>query len=415
MSTKEDVHPFKIAIPDAELHRLRQKLEGVRLPHRGVQDDATAWGESASNGVSVGFIQKTVDFWLSDEYDWRAEERKINEMLPQFKTTIEIEDTEFGALDVHFVHAPSTNASSAAAEPIPLLFLHGWPGSFLEVAKVLPHLTAAGITVVCPSLPGFGFSSYPNKTAGFKFFHHADVVHRLMTEKLGYAKYAVQGGDWGSIVARSLALRYPDSVAAVHTNALVIPSPPNFPPDSPPVYTPQELNRLGLMQHFFQSESAYQAIHATKPVTFGVGLHDSPVAMLAWVADKLLTWADTDKEGKGGGFNWTPADLITWTLVHWFSNEGPTTALAMYRENMPPLMVLPPEILREGGNYVSQPYGISAFAKEHSLVPRAWAEKENNVVFWAEHERGGHFAAWECPDELSADIVAFLREHWKAA
>lgn len=158
-------------------------------------------------------ISDTVQFWR-ESYDWRTEEARLNEM-PQFKTSIDVDG--FGALDIHFVHSTSSVSSA-----IPLLFLHGWPGSFFEIRKALPELNKAGFHVVAPSLPGYGFSSYPDK-AGFKHIHHAEVMQKLML-KLGYNHYVVQGGDWGAFIIRCLALMYPDNVEAVHTNMVSTPS-----------------------------------------------------------------------------------------------------------------------------------------------------------------------------------------------
>ena len=192
----------QINIPQAELDLLQRKLELTRLP-TGIANEQ--WGET--NGVSVKVIGDIVKFWR-EKYDWRAEEARLNE-APQFKTSIDA--GSFGVLDIHFVHSKSSESNT-----IPLLFLHGWPGSFAEIYKAMPELNKAGFTVVAPSLPGYGFSSYPDK-AGFKHIHHAEVMHKLM-QRLGYNQYVVQGGDWGAFIVRCLAIMYPDSVKAVHQN-----------------------------------------------------------------------------------------------------------------------------------------------------------------------------------------------------
>lgn len=192
----------KINIPEAELDLLSRKLKIARLPTNLASQQ---WGES--NGVTVPHIDKGVQYWQKS-YDWRAEEKRLNE-VPQFTTPIEVDS--FGTLSIHFAHAKSLQS-----EAIPVLFLHGWPGNFAESYKMIPKLNHAGFDVVSPSLPGYGFSSYPDK-AGFKHVHHAEVMHRLM-QRLGYSRYVVQGGDWGFFIARCLAIMYPDHVTALHVN-----------------------------------------------------------------------------------------------------------------------------------------------------------------------------------------------------
>jgi len=160
------------------------------------------------NGVTSEFMRNTINFWRLG-YDWRRVEAELNKM-PQFTAAVELDD--FGILDIHFVHS----YAYAEQQTIPILFLHGWPGSFVEVQKVLPLLNQGGIDVVAPSLPGYGFSSYPTK-AGFKHRHHAEILHKLML-RLGYEQYAIQGGDWGSDIARTIAVMFPTHVKALHQN-----------------------------------------------------------------------------------------------------------------------------------------------------------------------------------------------------
>ena len=191
----------QIIVPNSELELLARKLDLVRLPsfHVSWRDD---------NGIDPKVVADTVQFWR-DIYDWRVEEAKLNE-LPQFKTPIDVDDG-FGTIDLHFVHS-----TSSAERAVPLLFIHGWPGSFMEISKGLPMLNKAGFHVVAPSLPGYGFSSYVKKN-GFDIRKHAEVLQKLM-QRLGYRDYVVQGGDWGSHIARTMGLMYPDSVKAVHQN-----------------------------------------------------------------------------------------------------------------------------------------------------------------------------------------------------
>lgn len=152
-------------------------------------------------------MKEMLEFWRN-HYDWKKEEARLNEM-PQFKTLIEVDG--FGTLDIHLMHSRSSKANAT-----PLLFVHGWPGSFSEVEKILPELNKAGFHVVAPSLAGYGFSSYTRRE-GFKHLQHAEVLHKVML-RLGYDKYVVQGGDWGALIVKVIALQYPEHVVAMHVN-----------------------------------------------------------------------------------------------------------------------------------------------------------------------------------------------------
>ncbi|KAI9747947.1 MAG: hypothetical protein M1835_001929 [Candelina submexicana] len=376
------VSSFKINIPESELKLLQRKLELTRLPTNLTNSQ---WGED--NGVTIAKINELFDFWKT-KYDWRAEESRLN-TLPQFQTPVEV--ANFGTLDIHFLHSKS----SSTKDVLPLLFIHGWPGNFTEIEKALPLLNEAGFDVVAPSLPGYGFSSYTEKP-GFKKEQHAEVMHKVMT-KLGYSSYVVQGGDWGSWITRCIAQLYPSHVKAIHLNMLEMPE-PKF--DQQPTYTPSEKAHLERRTWFHEKQSAYLHLQGTKPRTLGFALHDSPIGMLAWMCDKLFTWSDA--------YPWTPTELITFTLLHYF--PGPTTSMQMYFENDSESLLFG----ESASKYVEQPVGVSAFAKELVIVPRSWAETRNNIRFWKEHESGGHFAAHERPEELAGDTIEFFRGVWKA-
>lgn len=173
---------------------------------------------------------------------------------------------------------------------------------------------------------------------------------------------------------------------------------PNF--DKEPTYTAFEQKGLERMQWFFTKEMAYLQLQTTKPRTLGFAMHDSPVGMLAWMADKLHVWTDN--------YPWTPTELITWTLLHYF--PGPTTGFTMYRENS--VEEQPNEDQEK--SYIKVPTGVSAFPKELGMIPRSWAEASANVAFWQEHSSGGHFAAYEKPKELAEDLIKFYKQVWKA-
>ncbi|KAL8834903.1 MAG: hypothetical protein Q9170_003545 [Blastenia crenularia] len=367
---------LQIDIPEPELDLLRRKLELARLP---TNLSSERWAET--NGVTVKKIEEVLQFWR-ESYDWRKEEAALN-ALPQYATSVTVDG--FNELEMHFVHSLSTSI-----DPVPLLFIHGWPGSFAEVTKIMPLLNNAGFHVVAPSLPGYGFSQCPDEP-GFTNEHDAMALHQIMLQ-LGYTRYMVQGGDWGSDIARNLGRLYHDHVFAVHINHINLITMPKPHFDDEPEYTDFEKRSIAQQARFAEDEFAYYQVQSSKPRTFGIALHDSPVGMLAWMMDKLFTWSDN--------YPWSPTELITWTLLHYF--PGPTTALHMYREN--------DASERKEVPYESTPTGVSAFAGEMEMVPRSWAEGTANVVFWREHEQGGHFAAWENPEALAGDVVAFRRE-----
>lgn len=188
---------------------MKKKLQLARLPTSNTE---SVWGEE--NGITVAFVQETIRYWL-EEYDWESEQRILNE-TSQFKVNIELE--EWGLFDVHFIHERSD-----AENGTPLIYLHGWPGNFTEVTKMLEPLRAAGYHVVAPSLPGFGFSSYPTKN-GLKNWHSAELLHRLMVG-LGYEQYVVAGGDWGAAIASSMVRLHPENIQAVHLTNVSDPYP----------------------------------------------------------------------------------------------------------------------------------------------------------------------------------------------
>lgn len=389
----EAVTPFKVHIPDSELELLRKKLELARLPDY----PGSEWGEEAEGGVTSSLMRETVDHWRT-RYDWRAVESRLNEMQ-QYKTSIQIDG--FDAVDVHFVHAKP--ADPAAAGPAtPLLFLHGWPGSFIEVQEVLPRLLAAGFHVVAPSLVGFGFSGYPRQ-AGFRMTHQAEVMNRLMA-RLGYGSYLVQGGDWGSFLGRIMAIRYPEHVKALHLNVLASwKSGDRMWRLADEELTPREQRCVDRAKFFVTTNSAYQAVHRTKPRTIGYAFHDSPVGMLAWMADKLLIWSDPKAK------TWAPDELITWTLLHYF--PGPTTGMVAYRENDFAWMS---DFISSKEPGCKVPYGVSQFPEELGFSPRRVLEADfKNLAWMREHDLGGHFAASERPGELAADVIDFFGPYRK--
>lgn len=371
--------PFTIAVPDDKLALLRKKLELTTWPDE-LEDAGTDYG------APLSFVKRLAKRW-QDGYDWRAQEAAINAELPQFTTDVKVEG--HGTINIHFVHK-----KSAAGAAIPLLFVHGWPGSFLEARKITPLLTEASedypsFHVIAVSLPGYGFSEAPKKR-GFGLPEYAEACHAVMTS-LGYGQYVVQGGDWGMSVARVLASKYgPSSVKAWHTN---------FPfgvPDETPLssFSREEQDAWAKTNEFRQKEMAYAMLQGTKPQTIAYALTDSPVGLLAWIADKITAWTDE--------YPWTDDEILTWVSLYWFSRAGPAATFRTYYEAMQRkglgsiynLVPSPPTI----------PLGLSFFPREISRFPKAWTRKMCNVVFEADHQKGGHFAAYEVPELLVGDL-----------
>ncbi|KAH9920474.1 Alpha/Beta hydrolase protein [Fomitopsis serialis] len=379
MATSEP-QPFTISVPDADLALLHEKLDLTRFPDE--LDDA-AW----NYGVPLANVKRLIARW-KDGYDWRAAEAGINE-IPQFTRDVEVEG--FGTLNVHYVHK-----KSEVKDAIPLVFVHGWPGHFLEVKKLLPLLTSASpdhpnFHVVAPSLPNFGFSEIVKKQ-GFTVAQYAETCHKLMLA-LGYSEYVVQGGDWGSYITRTMAAMYGDQIVkAWHTNYAAVVSPPSF--SSFPrlwlqhlltPYTEVERACLKRIQLFMQKGRGYSAEQNTQPQTIGYSLADSPAGLLAWIYEKLVLWSD--------GYPWDDDEVLTWISIYWFSRAGPAASARIYYEQAK---------VREDPNHsvpwCAAPGGVSFFPKELIRPPKTYSE----------HGNGGHFAAHEKPDELGADLRAMF-------
>ncbi len=302
--------PYKIAVPDDQLRWINERVASTRIPPGKDLPADTLW---KSWGLPPDYARELHRYWTT-EYDWRRVEKQINEELSQFTIPINHNGEE---LTIHFVHHRSEREDA-----IPLLFLHGWPGSFLEVRGLIAHLTNPASAsdpayhVIAPSLPGFGFSSYP--LVPCSPMDMGEVGHKLMMA-LDYTQYIVQGGDWGSLIARVIALRHPDSCRAVHLN-MVVASPPS------PIWHPVALGRLVLlfltglgaseyekkslarMKWWMDWESGYNAIQGTKPQTLSYALTDSPFGMMCWIREKTQFLVDDD-------FKWKDDEVITWAMV----------------------------------------------------------------------------------------------------
>ncbi|KAF1968232.1 alpha/beta-hydrolase [Bimuria novae-zelandiae CBS 107.79] len=373
--------PFKMSISDERIHRLKQKLLLTEFPDE-VDDMKNPW----ARGVPLGDIRRLTTYWAED-FRWKTAEAELNK-LPQFITNIMVDD--FGNYNVHFVHHRND-----VEQAIPLLFLHSWPGDFFEEGPKF-H-------VVAPSLVNFGFSS-ASKKDGFAIDQHAEVSHKLMLA-LGYNEYVVQGGDLGCLTARFIALKYGGThcKAAYTNNSLPVePTKAQHPELHEQLQstglTPLELDGLARTAKYFSTASGYYQLASTRPQTLGYALADSPVALLAWIYEKLHDWTDPT-------YVWTDDEICTWVSVYWFSTPGPAASSRVFYEfeNRKPKGAFP-----ASQAYVEVPLGVARFANDTVLLPRLWNQTLGPVVFESEYQVGGHFAAWERPDAVAGDLRAMF-------
>jgi epoxide hydrolase len=370
-----DITPFRIEVPDADLADLRERLRRTRWPEAETVDD---W----SQGIPVAYARRLCDYWL-ERYDWRASEARLNR-FPQFLTTID-------DLDIHFIHARSPHPGA-----MPLVITHGWPGSIVEFHKVIEPLVdpvafggdaADAFHVVCPALPGYGFSGKPART-GWDVHHVAAAWDHLMA-RLGYERYAAQGGDWGSQVTTALGMNHADHLIGIHLNMVIA-----FPdPADMDNLTEREQAAMESVDYYGRWDSGYSKEQSTRPQTVGYGLVDSPAGLCAWIMEKFWAWTDCDGD---------PANVLTFdemldnVMFYWLTGAGASSA-RLYWESF----------TRPALGPVSAPTGCSIFPKEIFRPSRRWAERVyTSLHYWNELERGGHFAAFERPEAFVAEVRA---------
>jgi pimeloyl-ACP methyl ester carboxylesterase len=376
---------FRIDVPEAELEDLRARLRGARWPERETVDD---W----SQGVPLAYLSELCAYW-ADEYDWRATEARLN-ALPQFRTT-------FDGLSIHYLHVRSQHADA-----LPLVITHGWPGSIVEFLDVIAPLTdppahgadaADAFHVVCPSLPGYGFSDKPARP-GWGIERIAGAWAALMAE-LGYERYGAQGSDWGTSISATIAKQDPAHVAGIHL------TPPLAPPDPATLndLTERERAALASIEHSAEWDSGYSREHATRPQTIGYALVDSPTALCAWIVEKFQAWTDCDGHPENA---LTRDQLLDNLMLYWLPRNGASSA-RLYWESMRQVNEW---ISGTVNDTIAVPTGCSIFPKELQRPSRRWAEKRFlDIRYWNEPERGGHFAAFEQPELFVDELRAFFR------
>ena len=375
----DEIRPFRIETSDAELEDLRRRLRATRWPEAETVDD---W----SQGIPLAYIQEVCAYWASD-YDWRATEARLN-ALPQFKTDLD-------GLGIHFLHL-----RSPVSKALPLVMTHGWPGSIVEFLKVLGPLTdpaahggaeADAFHVVCPALPGYGYSDKPAKP-GWAVEKIADAWSELML-RLGYEWYGAQGGDWGAAVTTAIALQDPEHCHGIHLNMVTVRPDPETMDD----LTEREQDALAGLKHYQDWDSGYSKQQSTRPQTLGYGLVDSPAGQAAWIMEKFWAWTDCDGHPENA---LTRDEMLDNVMLYWLPGAGASSARLYWQS------------FGRGGSRdpVEVPVGCSIFPKEIFRASRRWAEKRyKRLVYWNELDKGGHFAAFEQPETFVDEVRKAFR------
>jgi pimeloyl-ACP methyl ester carboxylesterase len=388
MLNETTVRPFNIDVPEQELANLRQRLALTRWPDQETVNDQ-------SEGVPLAKMQDLMRYWQTD-YDWRKVEAQLN-ALPQFMTEID-------GLDIHFIHVRSRHPNA-----LPLVMTHGWPGSVIELLKVIGPLTDPtthggraedAFDLVLPSMPGYGFSERPERT-GWNPGHIARAWAELMG-RLGYDRYVAQGGDWGAVVSDMMARQAPAGLLGIHVNM-----PATVPPEvakalnngdpAPAGLSDAERAAFDQLDAFYKRSSGYSAMMVIRPQTLGYGLADSPAGLAAWFYDKFATWTDSGGEPERA---LTKDEMLDDITLYWLTNTA-TSSARLYWEN-------------NANNFnavdISIPAAVTVFPGEIYQAPRSWTERSyHNLIYWNEVDRGGHFAAWEQPQLLADEIRAAFR------
>ncbi|MEM9034611.1 MAG: epoxide hydrolase family protein [Actinomycetota bacterium] len=370
------MRPFTIDIAQDQLDDLAARLAATRWPDAETVDD---W----SQGTPLAYAQELARYWAED-YDWRAREARMNR-FDQFVTEVD-------GLDIHLIHQRSPHEGA-----FPLLITHGWPGSVVEFDKIIEPLVdpvAHGgraedaFHVVCPSLPGYGFSGKPAE-AGWKVERIAAAWDELMG-RLGYDRYGAQGGDWGAAVTTQIG-RDGGRCAAIHLNM------PLGAPTEEAMTSPSEADQAAFaaLTHYQEWDSGYSKQQSTRPQTVGYGLVDSPVAQMTWIVEKFWAWTDCDGHPENA---LTRDEMLDDIMIYWLSGAGASSA-RLYWESFGTF---------GRGERVEVPTGVAAFPKEIIKSPRSWCEPVLNLTHWTDMPKGGHFAAFEQPELFVDDVRTFF-------
>jgi len=378
----QPVQPFQLHVPDSAIADLHERLARTRFPDQ-------APGEPWAHGTDVAYLQQLVEHWRTN-FDWREQEARLN-TFAQFMVPLH-------GIELHFLHV-----QGKGPRPLPLLLSHGWPGSVFEFLDIIPRLTdparfggdpADAFTVIAPSLPGYGLSFKPGQPR-FSPEAIADCFASLMTDVLGYERFAAQGGDWGAFITSRLGAVHANKLVGIHLNLLATRRDPKMLANP----TPQEQAFIGELEHWLKEETGYQWIQGTRPQTLAFGLSDSPAGLAAWIVEKFRRWSDCDGDVDSV---FSRDHLLANISLYWFSGAIGSSFWPYYSRMHGPWPI------PEGG--VGVPMGYAAFPREIVRPPRSVAQKwYTDIRRWTEMPKGGHFAAMEQPQALAHEITEFFR------
>jgi pimeloyl-ACP methyl ester carboxylesterase len=377
--------PFTLRMPDADLADLRERLARTRLPDQ-------APGEPWTYGTDVAYLRGLIEYWRTG-FDWRAEEAALN-AFQQFRVPID-------GIDLHYLHV-----AGVGPNPMPLLLLHGWPGSVFEFLDIIPRLTDPArfggdardaFTVVAPSLPGYGLSFRPGQKR-YGVPEMADCVATLMHEVLGFSRFGAQGGDWGAAVTSRLAYAYPDRMIGIHINLMMAAGRDPTAFQNP---TEEEKRYLAELSHWTREETGYSWIQGTRPQTLAFALTDSPAGLAAWIVEKFRAWSDCDGDVERAI---SRDRMLADISLYWFTGAIGSSFWPYYAR-------LHGSAILPAGDAITVPTGYAQFPREILKPPRKTAERVfKDIRRWSVMEKGGHFAALEQPESLAREVRAFFRE-----
>jgi pimeloyl-ACP methyl ester carboxylesterase len=400
-ANSEKIKPMKIEVSQDVLDDLMDRLKHTRWP-RPVPD-----GGGWAYGADLDYMKELIDYWIT-EYDWRAEEERLNK-FHHFKADV-------NDIGVHFIHEQGKGPN-----PIPLLLLHGYPWSITMFEKIIPMLTdpasyggdsADSFTVIAPSLIGFGFSDAP-KEQGFQFVKQADTLRDLMVNVLGYEKFAVQGGDWGGIICTPLGYKYPENIIGLSQNYMGVTIRQECEPDPNEIRghgmetvplrpsTPDALKFWKIFENWCENEGGYRHIQMTRPQSLAYAMCDSPAGLAGWIVEKMRAWSDCDGDIEKV---FTKDEIIANVMLYWLDSAFSSAIRIYYETKHHPWKLKP-------GDCVEVPTAFTAFPAEHTPIIKSRAEAYyKDIRRFTNMKHGGHFAVFEEPADLAEELRIFFRE-----